>query len=81
MLIALYVAAAAAILLRAVVGIGSMELGTCHTIRVAAIVMATGALAAMLSTCYGHQPGWWDVLVLSGVAAYVWRDRRRVLEP
>jgi hypothetical protein len=76
---AVYLLAALALLLRAVFGVNQMTRATCHTIRAVMVAMLVAGVAAVISPLYGYKPTWVDAGVLAAVAAYVWRDRRRVV--
>lgn len=76
---AVYLLAAVALLLRAVLGVNQMGPATCHTIRLSMVALLVAGAAAVVSPMYGYRPTWVDACVLAAVAAYVWRDRRRVV--
>lgn len=76
---AVYLVAALALVLRATLGVNAMTGGTCHTIRAVMVALLVAGVAALVAPWYGYRPTWVDAGVLAAVAAYVWRDRRRVV--
>lgn len=79
MMLALNLAAAAVVFLFGLFGaINNMTGCTRHGIRIAWILLTTGALAVLLGPLYGYvSPRWSEVLLNVGVALFVVTSRRR----
>lgn len=79
MMLALNMLAAAVIFTSGLFGaINNMTRCTRHGIRLAWVILTTGALAVLLEPFYGaSSPAWQEVLLNCGVALFVLGNRRR----
>jgi len=76
-LLLINLAAAIVILVRGLFfAINRMDRCTPHGMRLAWLVMTTGALGAIVGPLYGVRPSLWQTALAVGIALYVCFDRR-----